>query len=604
MNHKKPDSKRNNTSKNFLLWLKNHQLLLIIFFAISVFILGYLGFAQSFQAMGASPSQSDLFYLSLQLFVLESGTTIPVAGWMLQFARFIAPLITIYSLIFLIFHLFHEKIREFFYQFARNHVIIFGDGQLGPILYKNLINSGYHCLYISNSKIREKTLWEKDQANGLSIVRAPTLEKILNYTSINHASHFFAVDNNDPVNIEIVTYISHLLKDDRNNPLNSYIHLNNIELSQLLKEYQLFSIEKSSMRVDFFNVFNIAGSLLLTEYSPFIKFEKCSEPPHILIIGMGRMGQSVFFNSIRKWKIITKERSKKLVVSVIDKVASEKIRRIITKYPSIVDYADIYQYDIDIESSEFLEGKFLVSSTYPYFVSNVFICLSNESQGLVYAIEIYKMLQKRAPEYGLNVIDIPIIVRTLTDSGFTHIFKKEMDFIDPFRCIYPFPVLEKTCNPALIFNGYYELIARSIHEQYLTHQLSLGLELGSHVSLVPWNELSDAYKESSRKQADDIIRKIHSIHCIIRPIINWDDPRFVFTQIELEKLAVLEHERWFNEKKLQGWIYGQYRNDKERTHPCLIPWNDLPEDEKDKDRNAIMAIPQLLELVELRIQRI
>ena len=54
-------------------------------------LLGYTGFALHAAAHGASLSQSDLFYLTIQLFLLQSGTVADPLPWQLEVARFLAP---------------------------------------------------------------------------------------------------------------------------------------------------------------------------------------------------------------------------------------------------------------------------------------------------------------------------------------------------------------------------------------------------------------------------------------------------------------------------------------------------------------------------------
>ena len=52
----------------------------------------------------------------------------------------------------------------------------------------------------------------------------------------------------------------------------------------------------------------------------------------------------------------------------------------------------------------------------------------------------------------------------------------------------------------------------------------------------------------------------------------------------LEKLAANTHEVWAETRIRQGWTYGPQRDDVERKHPCLIPYDELPEAEKEFDR--------------------
>lgn len=54
----------------------------------------------------------------------------------------------------------------------------------------------------------------------------------------------------------------------------------------------------------------------------------------------------------------------------------------------------------------------------------------------------------------------------------------------------------------------------------------------------------------------------------------------------LEKLAENAHEVWSAARIADGWRYGPARDDKAKTHPCLLPYDQLPESEKEYDRKA------------------
>lgn len=53
-----------------------------------------------------------------------------------------------------------------------------------------------------------------------------------------------------------------------------------------------------------------------------------------------------------------------------------------------------------------------------------------------------------------------------------------------------------------------------------------------------------------------------------------------------EEMAKNVHEIWAETRMAQGWTYGPERNDAEKKHPCLVPYDELPEDEKVYDRNT------------------
>jgi RyR domain len=51
-----------------------------------------------------------------------------------------------------------------------------------------------------------------------------------------------------------------------------------------------------------------------------------------------------------------------------------------------------------------------------------------------------------------------------------------------------------------------------------------------------------------------------------------------------EDLARNAHEIWAQKRMQDGWVYGPQRDDAMRTHPCLVPYDQLPESEKEYDR--------------------
>lgn len=53
-----------------------------------------------------------------------------------------------------------------------------------------------------------------------------------------------------------------------------------------------------------------------------------------------------------------------------------------------------------------------------------------------------------------------------------------------------------------------------------------------------------------------------------------------------EKMAENVHEVWAKTRLDQGWSYGPERDDANKKHPCLVPYDQLPEEEKVYDRNT------------------
>ena len=62
----------------------------------------------------------------------------------------------------------------------------------------------------------------------------------------------------------------------------------------------------------------------------------------------------------------------------------------------------------------------------------------------------------------------------------------------------------------------------------------------------------------------------------------------------IEEMSKNLHEVWAETRISQGWTYGQERNDAEKKHPCLVPYEELSEEEKEYDRNTSLETLKLI----------
>ena len=63
------------------------------------------------------------------------------------------------------------------------------------------------------------------------------------------------------------------------------------------------------------------------------------------------------------------------------------------------------------------------------------------------------------------------------------------------------------------------------------------------------------------------------------------------------------HEVWAETRIQQGWTYGEQRNDELKTHPCLILYEELPDKEKEYDRNTSIDTLKLIMKLGFKIYR-
>jgi len=57
------------------------------------------------------------------------------------------------------------------------------------------------------------------------------------------------------------------------------------------------------------------------------------------------------------------------------------------------------------------------------------------------------------------------------------------------------------------------------------------------------------------------------------------------------------HDSWMADKLADGWTYGPVKDANAKTHPCLVPFDQLPPDQQAKDplfRNIVRALASYL----------
>jgi hypothetical protein len=155
-----------------------------------------------------------------------------------------------------------------------------------------------------------------------------------------------------------------------------------------------------------------------------------------------------------------------------------------------------------------------------------------------------------------------------------------------------------------------EKSAREIHRAYV--ELSLrraaqepgGLEKArAKPELRDWDTLSEDLRESNRQQAAHLVFKLRAIGCEVLPVETDRLTVEIFSVDELELLARMEHARWVAERLIANWTFAKEKSILRRENPNLVPWEDLKDNVREYDRDAILRIPKLLRAVGKKVCR-
>jgi hypothetical protein len=163
--------------------------------------------------------------------------------------------------------------------------------------------------------------------------------------------------------------------------------------------------------------------------------------------------------------------------------------------------------------------------------------------------------------------------------------------------------IRRTAERVSLGQGLVERLAEAIHERYLDEQVTDGVALGTHPAMTRWATLPADRKVANREQARDIGAKLALIGCAVVPIAESGSD-FAFTAAELDVLARHEQRRWASQHTAAGWSYGPSIDETLKRHPGLVSYEELPEIERDKDRDAVRSIPLVLAAAGLGVVRV
>jgi hypothetical protein len=162
-------------------------------------------------------------------------------------------------------------------------------------------------------------------------------------------------------------------------------------------------------------------------------------------------------------------------------------------------------------------------------------------------------------------------------------FVREVD--DFYRLLKPMNTLnEKTLE-----------LAKAIHAAYCRNNAGkAGIDPNS---LKSWDDLTPELRHSNLAAAERITEILALIGCTVESgPFPKEEKEAILAVIHqnLDLMAEEEHNGWWDTKRADGYRYGPVKDPVNREHPLMIPYSQLPESEKDKDRNAMLDYPDLL----------
>jgi len=543
--------------------------------ALAAVILGYVGFAKSLSLQNGQRSITSILYLTLQLFLLQSGAVAAQVPWELDVARFVAPTLAAYATITVLARVFSEQSLTLRLRLMSDHVVVCGLGRKGFGLMKSFLRQELLVVAIEKNPSNPH-IDEARKEGAIVLCGLASSPALLARAGVNRASQVFAVCDEDSNNAQIALQLSKMVSGRKTNPLVCRVHIVDPLFCNLLREWQLTRAEAGSTLIDFFNAYEAGAQALMDEHDPFSDTHEAAPSPHLLVVGAGRMAQALVVAAARSWRTRRTRGSNRVRITLVDLQVQAVAENLRLLYPRLDTYCELISLNMDVHSAVFRDGSFVHRQGLSD-VTAVYVCHDDDSLSLFAGLSLARFLRPRG---------VPVVACLAEETGLTTLTgglrRKE-----PGGTLRPFFFHERTSPlPCSI-----EALARAIHKVYVDLRREKGDTETSNPSMAPWRELGEALRRSNREQASHIGAKLRAMSCSVNSLLDWDAPLFEFASDEVETLARMEHERYLKERHDAAWRYGPKRDLLLKTNPNLVPWGDLPETTREFNRDIVRQTP-------------
>jgi hypothetical protein len=562
-------------------------------------IFAWSGFYESMTAAGEHPSFGDLLYRVILIFVLREGTVDPPVPWQLDLARFLAPALAASATLAAVATLLRERLVTARARRFSGHAVVCGLGATGAQIAVILRDRGYRVVAIERDAANPRISVCKD-AGAIVLVGDGSDMDLLRRAGGEKAAYLFAVTADDMTNSEIALAGRVLTARRRRDALTCFVHIHDQTLSGAVRRFAIAECNDGKFRLESFSIAERASSALLDAHPPFDESGKtASGRPRILVVGASDTARELIVEAARRWRKHRGGKSHRLRVTVIDEDAEVRIAALKERYPQLNTVCEITTRSIGLESAEFTRAEFLREGTrigvHGETVTIVYVCVDDEARGISAAIHLRRRLGRE---------QIPMVVCLETDrDGFAGLLRPAGDGSAMYGQIDVFGLLDCLSDAESLLRGNNELVAMAMNADYCDY---IAAEKGTRETrgaAALWGSLTPADRESNRQAAAHVGRKLEAIGCDLEPLVDWDEHPFLLTSVEVETLARMEHDRWWQWHTSLGWRQAPVRDRSRKEHPDMVPYDELSPETQEKDRVQVRRIPKILHELDFRIVR-
>ena len=535
-------------------------------------VLGFRGFTLYQEQAGQVDPILSRVYLTVQLFVLQSGSLSGVLPWQLEVARVLAPVVAAYTAVLSMVGLFAEQVEAWRVRRMRGHVVVAGLNDMGAAVCDHLMQSGHRVVGVHPDPLSPAVLALRSQS-GLVVVGDPRSPHTLHRAGVGRATNLVVCTDDDETTVEVANAAQALTASAQHPALQCVALLSDPQLWTQQVAAELAEAGPDSSRTHFVSELS-AGLLSALGAHPQMISTRGPEGVQHIVTGAGEVMANTILALVRLRGGHGDARTP--LEFLVLEAHADHLQRLVSRYPEVGRWAT---FDLVATLDESLN---------PAQPHVAYVCDEDPTTAAGHVVQLSSRL---------GVGDHIVVVR-----------RRHTAVTDLVACsarraggpaVLTLGILEEVARTDIVLTGTTELLARAMHQMYVEDRLSQGVD-PAEPALSPWDAVPETLRRSKRSQATDVATKLAALGRGIGPLTDWDGSQQVLDHDEIEQLAELEHARWVAERREQGWLPGP-RNPDQRTTTDLVPWTQLSEDVKELNRHFVRALPGVLAVAGLQL---
>jgi hypothetical protein len=551
-------------------------------------ILGFWGFQITSEAnvrWQTSTIWSNAFR-TLQLLTTQFPPNLPTElPIQLQIARFALPVFAIWFTIAAVMRRFNRPLMAWYAGFRRNHIVLFGDTPVTRAFTRAFRAVERDVVAIIPPVESDKVA--PIEVNGARVAFGdPTRPLVLRRAGLHRAAAAIAADDVGKSAVALAAAVAAVSREKRSSsapPLTFLLRLSQRELRALVATQIAAAMRESHVDVRLYIRERTVARSLLARYPLDWGLPPGPHDIHAAIVGLGDMGAELLLQLAR---IAVPVPGRRAILTAIDTRADGLRDQLLAEHPGLANCGELRFVNAEVHPSAIKASEVDDWFQAPIPATAIYVCCGDDHTNLSMAIGLrraYARLGQPSPPVFVYQRDSREPVEALP-----HIHATAIDTLR----ILPFGDVAEEADPFYLIDEEIDDLARLMHEEYLRSRDSISSAEGATPAQKPWSELPEIYRTANRSQADHISSKLRALGWHASTSIEDAPPPIAPADLEL--LARQEHERWSRDRWLGGWTYGAKRDDAERHHPNLLPYEQLSEALQGLDRKTVTSLPALL----------